>query len=111
MKGNISLLWFRMFGKVGVKIKCGDQIFLIGIESFELFQEQVESATGKKCDRFYFVDGDGDKINMRDEVSFLYFIESWDMEATLNIFLVKYIQNRFGAETLANLFLSKHGVS
>lgn len=92
MKGNISLLWFGMFGKIGVKVKCDDQIFLLGADSFELFQEQVESVTEKRCDEFYFVDGDGDKINIKDEVSFSYFIETWNMETTLNIFLAKYIQ-------------------
>lgn len=92
MKRNISLLWFKMFGRIGVKIKCDGQTFLLGVEDFAFFKEQVESATGKKCDKFCFVDGDGDKINMRDETSFLYFIESWNMETTLNIFLAKYIQ-------------------
>lgn len=84
-----------MFGRIGVKIKCDGQTFLLGAEDFALFKGQVESVTGKKCDRFYFVDSDGDKINMRDETSFLYFIESWNTETTLNIFLAKYIQKSF----------------
>ncbi|ALH06983.1 hypothetical protein PMV_285 [Port-miou virus] len=110
MKGNISLLWFKMFGTVGVKMRCDGQVFLVGMNDFVFFKEQVKSVTGKNCDRFYFVDEDGDKINIKDDISFLYFLESWNMEKTLNIFCQKYIQNLFERRTFANLFLFKHGV-
>ncbi|AHA45995.1 hypothetical protein ISTM_97 [Insectomime virus] len=110
MKGNISLLWLKMFGTIGVKVRCDGQVFLVGINDFVSFKEYVESITGKPCDQFYFVDEDGDKINIKDTNSFSYFLESWNMETTLNIFCQKYIQNLFERRTFANLFLSKHGV-
>ncbi|AMQ10871.1 hypothetical protein [Brazilian marseillevirus] len=96
MKENISLLWFKMFGNIGVKVKCDGQTFLFGAKEFPLFKEEVETVTRKDCEKFYFVDGDGDKINIKDETSFLYFVESWNMETTLNIFSEKYIQISFG---------------
>nr|WRK65221.1 transmembrane domain containing protein [Marseillevirus futianmevirus] len=84
-----SLEWLKMFGVLGVKVKYEEDIFMVGLNhNFGKFSEDIESAIGVGAISLFFVDNQGDKISVRDDVSLLYCIEQWDMLSSI-LFLAK----------------------
>nr|WNL49775.1 transmembrane domain containing protein [Marseillevirus sp.] len=86
---NCSLEWFKMFGVLGVKVKYEEDIFMVGLNhNFEKFSKDVEVVVGTNAFSLFFVDNQGDKISVRDDVSILYCLEQWDMLSSI-FFLAK----------------------
>lgn len=110
MGGNPTILWLKMFDVLGAKVKHEWGNYMVSLKydppDFDLFCDEVRKKVDSKNISIFFVDDEGDRISVRDNVSLIYCLGVWDMKNSL-VFFAKE-RNIFSAKYI--LFNEAHGV-
>ncbi|AIT54885.1 hypothetical protein MEL_272 [Melbournevirus] len=89
----MTILWFKMFGILGVKVKYEENIFMVSLDHknlcYDSFNKSTEGALGETNISLFFIDGDRDKILVKDDISLAYCLTQWDMVSSLVFFAKK----------------------
>ncbi|BAU80220.1 hypothetical protein A9K97_gp131 [Tokyovirus A1] len=90
MRKNLSIEWLKVFGVLGAKLKFEENTYMVGIHhenpDFYEFEKDVELTVGVYGVSIFFIDKDGDRVSVKDDISLLYCLLGWDMKRSLSFF-------------------------